>query len=161
MSGFHHRSPGLAGAALAHADFAEIIPDLHHVHPGAIRAAYRAIPGLYAVTDATAAAGMSDGEYQLGEHRVYRCAGAVRLADGTLAGSALTMDQAFRNLISIGLHWTQASDMLSARPSSLLGLTDRGSLRPGYRADLAIFERRQLRLTQVLVGGRRLRLDVN
>ena len=50
--------------------YAEIIPDLLHVHPGAIRAALRAIPHLYCVTDSTAAAGMPDGEYRLGTHTV-------------------------------------------------------------------------------------------
>src|ERR1700730_5428069 len=58
MSGMHHRKPGIVGAALAHARHAEIIPDLLHVHPGALRAALRAIPGLFCVTDSTAAAGM-------------------------------------------------------------------------------------------------------
>ena len=57
MTALHHRAPGLVGAALAHAEFAEIIPDLQHVHPGAILAALRAIPRLYCVTDATAGAG--------------------------------------------------------------------------------------------------------
>jgi N-acetylglucosamine-6-phosphate deacetylase len=78
MSGLHHRAPGLAGAALAHAQRAEIIPDLLHVHPGAIRAALRCIPGLYCVTDATAAAGMPDGSYPLGRQTVIKCLGAVR-----------------------------------------------------------------------------------
>ncbi|MDE1950871.1 MAG: N-acetylglucosamine-6-phosphate deacetylase, partial [Burkholderiales bacterium] len=103
MSELHHRKPGMVGAALAHAEYAEIIPDLLHVHPGAIRAARRAIPRLYAVTDSTAGAGMPDGEYHLGAHRVTKCLGGVRLADGTLAGSVLTMDQAFRNLAAVGI----------------------------------------------------------
>jgi N-acetylglucosamine-6-phosphate deacetylase len=58
MSGMHHREPGVVGAALAHAQYAELIPDLLHVHPGAIRVALRAIPHLYCVSDSTAAAGM-------------------------------------------------------------------------------------------------------
>ncbi|MEP6997544.1 MAG: amidohydrolase family protein, partial [Betaproteobacteria bacterium] len=94
MTGMHHRAPGIVGAALAHARYAEIIPDLLHVHPGAIRAALRAIPCLFCVTDSTAASGMPDGEYKLGRLRVNKCLGGVRLADGTLAGSTLTMDQA-------------------------------------------------------------------
>ena len=102
MTGLHHREPGMAGAALAHAQRAEIIPDLLHVHPGAIRVALRAIPGLYCVTDSTAAAGMPDGDYRLGRHTVTKCLGGVRLADGTLAGSTLTMDQALRNLVGLG-----------------------------------------------------------
>jgi N-acetylglucosamine-6-phosphate deacetylase len=86
MTGLHHREPGMVGAALAHARYAEIIPDLLHVHEGAVRVALRAIPCLFCVTDSTAAAGMPDGEYGLGRHRVTKCMGGVRLPDGTLAG---------------------------------------------------------------------------
>ena len=64
MTGVDHYRPGIA-AALAHAQYAEIIPDLQHIHPRVIRLAARAIPRLYAVTDATAATGMPDGEYAL------------------------------------------------------------------------------------------------
>lgn len=87
MSGLHHRQPGMVGAALAHARCAGYIPDLLHVHPGAIRVALRNIADLYCVTDSTAAAGMPDGEYRLGRQMVTRCMGGVRLPDGTLAGS--------------------------------------------------------------------------
>jgi N-acetylglucosamine-6-phosphate deacetylase len=113
MSPMHHRDPGMVGAALAHAAYAEIIPDLLHVHPGAIRAALRAIPRLYVVTDSTSAAGMPDGEYHLGSQRVTKCLGGMRLAGGTLAGSTLTMDQALRNLVSIGLPIADVSARLS------------------------------------------------
>ena len=152
MSKFHHREPGIAGAALAHAEFAEIIPDLLHVHPGAIRAALRAIPCLYCVTDSTAAAGMPDGEYKLGSHRVTKCLGGVRLADGTLAGSTLTMDQALRNLVGMGLNLDDASRRVSTHAADFLGLADRGRLLVGARADLAVLDA-DLQLTRVLVEG--------
>src|SRR5438045_949202 len=86
MTALHHREPGMVGAALAHATYSEIIPDLLHAHPGAIRVALRSIPCLYCVTDSTAAAGMPDGQYKLGRHKVTKCLGGVRRADGTLAG---------------------------------------------------------------------------
>lgn len=152
MTGLHHREPGMAGAALAHAQAAEIIPDLLHVHPGAIRAALRAIPGLYCVTDSTAAAGMPDGEYRLGRHRVTKCLGGVRLADGTLAGSTLTMDQALRNLVAIGLPLAQASARTSTLAAAHLGLGDRGTLAPGRWADIVVLDG-ALRLQRVLVEG--------
>ena len=152
MSGLHHRAPGMVGAALAHAQRAEIIPDLLHVHPGAIRAALRAIPGLYCVTDATAATGMPDGAYQLGQHTVHKCLGGVRLADGTLAGSALTMDQALRNLVSIGLTIQDASLRVSSYAADVLGLTDRGRLQPGAWADLVLMDA-QLQIKQVVCEG--------
>lgn len=140
MTGLHHRHPGMVGAALAHAEFAELIPDLLHVHPGAIRAALRSIPRLYAVTDSTAAAGMPDGEYRLGEQAVTKCLGGVRLADGTLAGSTLTMDQALRNLVEVGLPLDQASARLSRYPADFLGLDERGRLAEGCYADLVVMD---------------------
>jgi N-acetylglucosamine-6-phosphate deacetylase len=139
MSSFHHRAPGMAGAALAHADYAELIPDLLHVHPGAIKAALRSIPNLYFVTDATAATGMPDGDYKLGTQSVHKCLGGVRLIDGTLAGSALTMDQAFRNLISLGLSIPEASKRLSKIPANLIGVHDRGVIKVQHFSDLLVF----------------------
>ena len=129
MTGLHHRDPGMVGAALAHAQYAEIIPDLIHVHPGAIRVAMRSIPCLYCVSDSTAATGMPDGEYSLGSHQVYKCMGGVRLADGTLAGSTLTLDQALRNLVdSLGLSLLDASKRVSTHAADYLGVVDRGRL---------------------------------
>jgi N-acetylglucosamine-6-phosphate deacetylase len=155
MTGLHQRAPGLVGAALAHAERAEIIPDLLHVHPGAIRAALRCIPGLYCVTDATAATGMPDGPYPLGRQTVDKCLGAVRLADGTLAGSTLTMDQALRNLVSLGLGLAEASRRTATLAAQHLGLADRGQLFPGAWADLVVLDR-HLQLQQVWVEGERL-----
>lgn len=152
MSGLHHRDPGMVGAALAHAQRAEIIPDLQHVHPGAIRAALRAIPDLYCVTDSTSAAGMPDGEYKLGRHRVTKCLGAVRLADGTLAGSTLTMDQALRNLVRLGLSLADASRRTSTIAAEHLGLADRGRLTVGAHADLVLLDA-SLALQGVRVEG--------
>ncbi|RKQ97070.1 N-acetylglucosamine 6-phosphate deacetylase [Kushneria sinocarnis] len=152
MRGLHHRDPGVVGAALARAEFAEIIPDLLHVAPGAALAALRAIPGLYGITDATAAAGMPEGQYRLGDNDVYKQGNSVRLADGTLAGSALTMDVALRNWMTLGLSLAEASRRLSALPAHFLGLTDRGALVPGRRADVVTLDR-QLNLQAVHVAG--------
>ncbi|MDP2006529.1 MAG: N-acetylglucosamine-6-phosphate deacetylase [Rubrivivax sp.] len=153
MSVLHHRAPGVAGAALAHGRHAEIIPDLLHVHPGAIRAALRAIPGLFCVTDATAAAGMPDGDYRLGRQTVSKCLGGVRLADGTLAGSTLTMDQALRNLVAIGLPLAEAAARCSHHAAAYLGLADRGVLAAGAWADVVVMDAVSLQLQQVLLEG--------
>lgn len=153
MSGLHHREPGLAGAALAHAERAELIPDLLHVHEGAIRVALRCIPGLYCVTDATAAAGMPDGDYRLGRHTVNKCLGAVRLADGTLAGSALTMDRALANLLQLGLPLAEASRRTSTLAAEHLGLADRGMLVPGAWADVVSVDGPSGALQRVWVEG--------
>lgn len=153
MSPLQHRAPGVAGVALAHAQQAELIPDLLHVHPGAIRAALRAVPGLYAVTDATAAAGMPEGDYRLGRQTVTHCLGAVRLPDGTLAGSTLTMDRALRNLVSIGVPLATASACVSARPAAYLGLDDRGTLAAGAWADAVVLDAATLMVREVIVEG--------
>ena len=153
MTGLHHRAPGMAGAALAHAKYAEIIPDMLHVHPGAIRVALRAIPCLYCVTDSTSATGMPDGEYQLGSHTVYKCMGGVRLADGTLAGSTLTMDQALRNLVgTLGLALHDASRRVSTHAADYLGLAERGRLSIGSWADIVVLNR-DLHIQNVFVEG--------
>ncbi|MBB2485199.1 N-acetylglucosamine-6-phosphate deacetylase [Mitsuaria sp. WAJ17] len=152
MTGLHHREPGMVGAALAHARYAEIIPDLLHVHEGAVRVALRSIPCLFCVTDSTAAAGMPDGEYSLGRHRVTKCMGGVRLPDGTLAGSTLTMDQALRNLVGLGLEMADASRRVSTYAADYLGLSDRGRLAVGAWADFVVLDR-DLQVQGVVVEG--------
>ncbi|WP_181259283.1 N-acetylglucosamine-6-phosphate deacetylase [Pseudoduganella armeniaca] len=152
MTGMDHYQPGIVDAALAHAEYAEIIPDLQHVHPGAILAALRAIPRAYGITDATAATGMPDGEYALGSQRVYKCLGCVRLATGSLAGSVLTMDQALRNLVGMGLDLADASHRLSLYPADYLGETERGRLAPGAWADIVVLDQ-DLQPVAVYVEG--------
>ena len=88
MTGLHHRAPGMVGAALARAQHAELILDFQHVAPAAALAALRAIPGLYGITDAVAAAGMPPGEYPLGRHRV--------IQDGAACGSPTARSPAAR-----------------------------------------------------------------
>ncbi|MGZ8292866.1 MAG: N-acetylglucosamine-6-phosphate deacetylase [Telluria sp.] len=152
MNGLHHREPGMVGAALAHAQYAELIPDLLHVHPGAIKVALRAIPHLYCVTDSTAATGMPDGEYMLGRQVVHKCMGGVRLPDGTLAGSTLTMDQALRNLVSLGLDLADASRRVSTYAADYLGETRIGRLAPGCYADFVVLDR-DLKIKAVYIEG--------
>lgn len=157
MTGLHHREPGMVGAALAHARYAEIIPDLLHVHEGAVKVALRAIPCMFCVTDSTAAAGMPDGDYQLGRHTVTKCMGGVRLPDGTLAGSTLTMDQALRNLVDLGLEIADASRRVSTYAAEYMGLSERGHLAVGAWADLVVMDR-DLQLQRVVVEGEEIEL---
>jgi N-acetylglucosamine-6-phosphate deacetylase len=157
MSGMHHRAPGAAGAALAHAQHVELIPDLLHVHPGAMRAALRAVPQLYCVTDATSATGMPDGDYRLGRQTVTKCLDAVRLPDGTLAGSTLTMDVALRNLVfALGLPLVEASARLSTHAARYLGEAGRGVIEAGAYADLVLLDAATLEIQGVFVEGERL-----
>jgi N-acetylglucosamine-6-phosphate deacetylase len=155
MSGLHHRAPGVAGAALALGEYAELIPDLIHVHPGAIKVALRSIPKLYFVTDATSATGMPDGEFKLGSLSVSKCQNGVRLSDGTLAGSSLTSIDSFKNLISdkIGLSINEASYRLSTIPSELLNISsERGTIKENTFADLLLLDRNH-NLLKVFIEG--------
>jgi len=152
MSQLEHRSPGVAAYALAKGRFAEIISDLVHVDSTVLLAAYRAIPRLYAITDATAA-GMPDGTFEWGGRRVIKKGQRITLENGTtLAGSGITMLDAFRNLISLGLSLEQAAEMTSARQAEYLGLQDVGRIEPGARACLVKLNE-DLRLQGVWVDG--------
>ncbi len=155
MSGLDHRKPGVAAYAMAKGQYAELICDFNHVHPAIVLAAYRAIPRLYAITDATTTAGCPDGTYTTGdEHTVVKTGNVIMLADGSsLAGSAITMLDAFRNLVSIGLSIAQASEMTSARQADYLRLTDFGALAPGYLASFVVLNQK-LDLNSVWLRGR-------
>jgi N-acetylglucosamine-6-phosphate deacetylase len=152
MSQMEHRNPGVAAYALAKARYAEIISDLVHVDGTVLLAAYRAIPRLYAITDASAA-GTPDGTFEWGGRRVIKKGQRITLENGTtLAGSAITMLDAFRNLVSLGLSLEQASDMTSARAAEYLGATDFGRIEPGARACLVQLDE-DLQLQGVWVDG--------
>ncbi|HET8985302.1 MAG TPA: amidohydrolase family protein [Trueperaceae bacterium] len=155
MSGLGSRDPGVVGSALAdRGAFAELILDLHHVHAVSFLASAAAKPGrLHLITDAIRAAGTGDGPSELGGQAVTVTDGAARLADGTLAGSVLTLDRALRNAVGAGVAPTAAVAMLGAVPADYLGLHDRGRLVEGLRADLVVLDR-GLEVDSVYVGGR-------
>lgn len=155
MTGLHHREPGVVGLALERSEWAELITDGLHVHLGAVKAVIKTIPKTYAVTDAVAAAGMPDGNYHLGRHTVVKKANGVYLENGTsLAGSTLTLDQAVRNLHGWGLSLNQAVAMTSERAGCYLGLSDRGKLEPGIRADFVVMNE-ALEVEEVYIGGQK------
>lgn len=145
MPPLEHRAPGAAGALLTDGRATvEIIADGVHVHPAVLRLAVaaRGARGVALVTDAMSAAGLPAGEYAfLGRNVVVRD-GAVRQADGTLAGSILTMDRGVRNLVALaGIDWPDAIRMATATPASIAGLAEhKGSLAPGMDADLVALD---------------------
>jgi N-acetylglucosamine-6-phosphate deacetylase len=153
MTPLHHREPGVAGLVLERARWAEFIADGLHVHPAVVRAAWKAIPEPYVVTDAVAAAGMPEGPYSLGRHRVIKRAEGVYLEDGkTLAGSTLTAQQAIRNLVAWGCGLCEAVRATSTTPAAYLGLLERGHLRVGAYADILVLNA-QLEVEEVYVQG--------
>lgn len=145
MSGLHHRSPGMVGAVLACDDLtAEAILDGFHLHPAAAAVLYKCkgVDKLALVTDATMAAGMPEGEYELGGQRVTYEGGAVKLPSGNLAGSALTLDRAVRRAMDdLGVSLAQAVAMASSVPAMVAGVDDRkGSIENGKDADLVLID---------------------
>ncbi len=157
MTPLASREPGAVGVALARPEaYAELILDLHHVHAVAFRAAHAAKGDrLLLITDAMRAAGSDGGASELGGQAVYVDAGAARLADGTLAGSVLTMDQAVKNAVSSGLGLTAAVRAATAVPADYLGLGDRGRLEVGARGDVVVLDD-DLHVIEVYARGRRL-----
>jgi len=155
MGGLEGRAPGTVGAVLASTDaYAEVICDGHHVARAAAMTALRAKGRrLILITDAIRAAATDARDATLGGRPVRIEGGAVRLADGTLAGSVLTMDRAVATLIAFGATWPEAAYAAAAAPARYLGLDDRGALRPGLRADLVILAPGGTVL-EVLRGGR-------
>jgi N-acetylglucosamine-6-phosphate deacetylase len=155
MRPLHHREPGLLGAALARDDVTvELIVDGHHLADETVLLAWRAAAGRVAlVTDAIQAAGVGDGEWRLGATRVVVRDGAVRREDGVLAGSVLSLLQAVRNVVALGIPLAEAVDAASRVPARVARRPDLGSLAPGSTADVVVLDE-ELEVERVLVGGR-------
>jgi N-acetylglucosamine-6-phosphate deacetylase len=158
MPPLHHRSPGLAGAILQSEEIAaEIICDGAHVHPALVRTAVAAKrpSRLFAITDGTAVSGLAEGATaQLGDQTIVAGRSTALLADGTLAGSALTMDRAFQTLVrGVGLTLVDAAVMCATTAARELGLVGHGMIAPDAVADLTVLDG-DLRVVQTYVAGR-------
>jgi N-acetylglucosamine-6-phosphate deacetylase len=157
MSPFGHRVPGAIGAALVEDRLTVgLIADGVHAHPAALDLAIRAkgLDRIALVSDMVSAAGMGPGTYRLGGRAITVDRTSVRLADGTLAGSILTMDQAIRNLVTWGLLTPAAAIKLATEvPAKVINLSESGKFAIGGVADLALFDQR-LAVTHTIIGGR-------
>jgi len=156
MGPLHHRDPGLAGVALTDERVrVGAIADGVHLHPTAVALAARALGGrLCLVTDAVAALGMPEGRVPLGVLEAFSTADGVRLPDGTLAGSDLSLDRAVRNLVAFaGVPLAAAVAAVTTSPAALLGLGDRGVIAPGAVGDLVLLDPSG-EVVATVVGGR-------
>jgi N-acetylglucosamine-6-phosphate deacetylase len=135
---------------------AGLIPDGVHSHPATVRLALKSkgVDGIVIVSDMMSACGLGPGVYTLSTKDVTVDADSARLADGTLAGSILTMDQAMRNLVE----WSEATPgealhMATAVPARLLGDRSRGRLVVGARADITLWDN-ELQVVGAIVNGK-------
>lgn len=154
MRQIHHREPGPALALLEDpAVFAELIADGVHLHPAIVRFIIESPSRPVFVTDAMAAAGADEGEYKLGALDVSVSDGQARLADGTIAGSVLTLSEAVRFAVhTAGVPVEVAVRAATQNPADMIGLADRGRLAPGNRADLIVLDA-GLQVTATLQAG--------
>ena len=156
MGPLHHREPGPVPALLEDDRVSvELICDGVHLHPAVIRWAVRTAGAsrIALVTDAMAAAGAGDGDYLLGQLTVRVRDGVARQPDGSIAGSTLTMDRAFRCVVDAGASVEEAAVMASTTPARALGLTDEiGSITVGRQADLVVLDQ-ALRVAAVMAKG--------
>lgn len=157
MTPMSHREPGVAGAVLAREEVcAELVCDGYHVHPAVCRVAIatKGTSGIMAITDGTAGAGMPVGHTAtLGGRTLTVRQEAAFLADGTLAGSTLTMEGAFRNIVTrFGSSVVDAALLCATTPARELKLTGFGVLADGAIADLVVLDR-GFRVVRTFIGG--------
>jgi N-acetylglucosamine-6-phosphate deacetylase len=143
MTGLHHREPGVVGAAMVHEQLStELIADGEHVHPAVMRILYRlkSFGRLALVSDSMRAAALGDGVYDLGGQAVHVRGTQAKLADGTLAGSILTLNRAVQNMVTLcGVPLPEAVAMASQTPAEIVGLGgQKGRLEAGCDADITV-----------------------
>ena len=157
QTGLNHRDPGVAGAGLTDARVScELIADTFHIHP-ALFALVARMKGdqLVLITDCTRAGGLADGEYTLGGQPIFVRGIECRLADGTIAGSVLKLNEAVRNFRAhTDLPLNEIVNMASLNPARRVGIADRkGSIEPGKDADFAIADE-NMQIVRTVLRGR-------
>lgn len=158
MSGIHHRHPGPIGAASERENVtAELICDGIHVHPSAVRMAFRLFPGrICLISDALRCCGMADGSYSLGGQEILLSGGVARLTGGAIAGSAADLYQCMRRAVSFGIPREQAVWAATALPAWVIGReSETGAIADGRAADFVICGG-ELEPEAVYLGGKRL-----
>ena len=142
MPAFTHRAPGVVGAALDSPwSRVELICDGIHIHPSVVRAVFKMFGAgrVVLISDTMRAAGMSDGEYDLGGQNVIVKGPLATLADGTIAGSVTDLMACMKTAVSFGVPLADAVRAAAVNPAKAIGIFDRvGSLEPGKRANVAV-----------------------
>lgn len=153
----HHREPGVLGAALTcDAVTCEMICDYVHLHPGTADLIYRAkgADRVTVISDSGTAAGLDIAEFKVDGIVRYVKDGVIRLADGTIAGSAMTLLNGVQNLLRHGIRIEDVSKMVSLTPARAIGADDRvGSIAIGKQADFAVLDSQSYALEKTFIDG--------
>lgn len=155
MPAYHHREPGVIGAAFEKSRFVEMICDGVHVHPSVIRNTFNQVSAdrMILISDSVQAAGMPDGKYTLGGQEIELKDGKALLSDGTIAGSAGNLFMCVKNCISFGIRPEDAIKAATINPTKLIGLDDRiGSISSGKEADFVVLDR-DFGIEKVFIAG--------
>jgi N-acetylglucosamine-6-phosphate deacetylase len=155
MRPMHHRDPAIIGAAMDAGVVLEAINDGVHLHEATVRLLRAVAPSRVAlITDAMSATCAAEGTYRLGAFEVQVAGGEARLADGTIAGSTLTMAVALRRAVRVvGMSLVEAANAASLVPATYLGVQDSfGSIAPGRAADLVVTDS-DLNVRGVMASG--------
>lgn len=158
MRNFNHREPGIVGASLTDDRvYCEIIYDRVHLHDAAVKLALKAkgTDKIILVSDAMRAAGLEDGEFELGGQKVIVKDGEARLLDGSLAGSTLNLNKAVYNMVKflhVPIH--EAVRMASLSPAKAIGIEHyKGSIEIGKDADMILFDE-NINISFVIKNGK-------
>lgn len=160
MLPFHHRKPGVQGAAADAGAYVELICDGIHIHPAMVRAVFKLFGSdrVCLISDSMRAAGLADGDYTLGGQAVKVKGNLATLADGTIAGSVTNLMLCLKNAVqNMQIPIEEAVRSASETPARSIGIFDRcGSLAAGKQADIVLLDK-ELNVRQVFVGGEALK----
>lgn len=157
MTPLKHRDPGVVGAVFenGNADI-QLICDFIHVHPAAVKVAVKNVgeDHVIMISDAISGTGLGDGKYKLGGLDIFVKDGVARIAEGNLAGSTLTLDTAFKNMLGIGFTIETVIKFLSENPAKAIGVADRkGYIKEGFDADMILLDD-DFNVSMTFVGGK-------
>ena len=154
MSGNDHRNPGVLAAALNKGDFAEIIFDKHHVSTPSFQIAKKSIPFLYTITDSIGVSGLKDGVYSFAGAEIEKQSGMVKIkGKNTLAGSIVTMDKTFLNLLEANCTPQEAVSLTSYNASKYLNEESIGEISVSKKANFLILDK-NFNLKSVYLNGK-------
>lgn len=156
MPSLLHRDPGVIGAGMDYAKHAELISDGFHIHPAAVRAAFKMFGNrICLISDSMCACGMKDGVYMLGGQEVHVHDGKATLANGTIAGGCTPLSECVRRAISFGVDPILAIHAATISPAEAAGIDNEvGSIEVGKRADIVLLNK-DYTVNSVIIGGKR------